>query len=401
MKKIAPKNQRPKPKRYDPYGVRHVFAFFLFLVIPLYLSNTQPEFLTIKLCSTQDGKLVCGIVRIFDKEGNKTSININGQNSVRIPMGEYKIETETPGFEAQDAVQLSIQEGPFHELNIGVVPYSKIFGSVLHGISLKPIEGLEVLAVGKEKTFKSVTDSQGIYDINLPEGEYEITIDNPSYLKTANKYFLKSGATRNQPIHILPSDLGSIPLSDYASYTLFGERKGHISGFSQFFNVIVKKNLKNEYHITQKFTGGYSGGDLNFVIKEKEAYYSEDGTYTKLDEDGFASAKLMAKTQEELWTHLLTIRHDKNTTIRHVGKESVNNVDCDMIEVKNSIHTWMGKSEYEYVAWEISEGRLGKMPTRMKGTMRGWDEYGHSYNISFILSVTDIGKDFPMPEVAP
>lgn len=392
----------PKPARFDPYGVRHVFAFFLLFAIPLYLSNIQPEFVTIKLCSTSDGNLVCGIVKIIDKAGNKTSLNVNRQDSLRLPFGDYRIEVETPGFETPETTDISIEQGLFHELNIGVVPEAQIFGVALIGLTNSPVFGVEIEAIGQDKIYKSTTDSQGIYGITLPEGEYTLSVSNPSFLPFESKFYFKSGISRNQEIYLLPADLSSIPLSDYVSYSLFGQRNGSISGFKQNIeSLVVKKNQKNEYLVTQKFNTDWTGGELNIVIKDSQGYYSEGVAYKKFDSDGFAAAKLMVKTQEDLWAYLLKIRQDKESVVKLLGSEKANNVDCNKFEVSNTAHNWMGKSVFEFTTWEIKDGRLRGMPTRMNGRMRGWDEYGHGYDVSFDLSVTDVSLDFKMPEVGP
>lgn len=400
MKKPQSKPKTPKQKGFDPYGVRHVFAFFLFLTIPLYFSNVSAELVTIKLCSTSDGNLVCGIVKIIDKTGNKTSLNVNRQDSLRLPYGTYKIEVETPGFESPETTEISVEQGLFHELNIGVVPEAQIFGAVLIGITNSPVYGIDIEAVGNENIYKSTTDSQGIYSITLPEGEYTLSVNNPNFLPYEGKFYLKSGISRNQEIYLLPADLSSIPLSEYVSYSLFGKRSGYISGFKQNIeSVNIKKNLKNEYLITQRFNTDWTGGELNIVIKDGQGYFSEGTEYKKFDIDGLSAAKLMVKTQEDLWTYLLQIRQDKDSVVKPLGTEKANNVDCIKFEVSNSVHTWMGKSVFEFATWEIAQGRLRNMPTRMMGRMRGWDEYGHGYDVSFDLSVTDVSLDFKMPEV--
>lgn len=402
MKKLQPKPKISKPKGFDPYGVRHVFAFFLFLAIPLYFSNVSAELVTIKLCSTSDGNLVCGIVKIIDKTGNKTSLNVNRQDSLRLPYGDYKIEVETPGFEAPKTTEISIEQGLFHELNIGVVPEAQIFGVTLIGLTSSPVYGIDIEAIGSDKIYKSTTDSHGIYKMSLPEGEYTLSVNNPNFLPYENKFYLKSGISHNQEIYLLPSDLSSVPLSEYVSYSLFGQRSGHISGFKQKIeNVNIKKNLKNEYLITQKFNTDWTGGELNIVLKDGQGYFSEGTEYKKFDTDGLSAAKLMVKTQEDLWTYLLQIRQDRDSVVKPLGTERANNVDCNKFKVSNSVHTWMGKSVFEFTTWEIAQGRLRKMPTRMMGRMRGWDEYGHGYDVSFDLSVTDVSLDFKMPEVGP
>lgn len=400
MKKPQPKPRMLKPKDFDPYGVRHVFAFFLFLVVPLYFSNVTPDLVTIKLCSTSDGNLVCGIIKVIDKTGNKTSININRQDSLRLPYGDYKIEVETPGFETPETTNVSIEQGLFHELNIGVVPSAQIFGMALNGITNGRVSEIEVEARNSDKVYKSATDSQGIYSITLPEGEYTLSVNNPNFLPYEDKIFLKSGISLNKEVYLLPADLSSIPLSEYISYSLFGQRNGYISGFKQNIeNLNIKKNLKNEYLITQKFNTDWTGGELNIVLKDGQGYYSEGTGYKKFDTDGLSAAKLMVKTQEDLWTYMLRIRQDKDSVIKPLGIEKTNNVECNKFEVSNTVHTWMGKSMFEFTTWEIAQGRLRSMPTRIKGRMRGWDEYGHGYDVSFDMSVTDVSLDFKMPEV--
>jgi hypothetical protein len=400
VKKPQSRPKIAKQKKFDPYGVRHVFAFFLLLTIPLYFSNISPDLVTIKLCSTSDGNLVCGVIKLIDKAGNKTSININRQDSLRLPYGDYKIEVETPGFETPETTNVSIKNSLFHELNIGVVPSAQIFGIALNGITNGFVSGIDVELRKGDKVYKSATDTQGIYNISLPEGEYTLLVNNPNFLPYENKIFLKSGISLNREVYLLPADLSSIPLSEYVSYSLFGQRNGNISGFKQIIESLnIKKNLKNEYLITQKFNTDWTGGELNIVLKDGQGYYSEGSGYKLFDIDGLSAAKLMVKTQEDLWTYMLRIRQDKDSVIKPLGNEKANNVDCKKFEVSNTVHNWMGKSVFEFTTWEIAQGRLSSMPTRIKGRMRGWDEYGHGFDISFDLSVTDVSLDFKMPEV--
>lgn len=379
---------------------RATLGIILPLAIIAYLSNISPEDVYLRVCSVVDGKEVCCDITLVDRGGKKTKIKSDGSDAVKLPVGQYQVSVESPGFEEISAI-IDVSQSSHQHVNFGVIQQGQMFGRLLNGATLKPITGLEVRMEGKEGKFFSRSDLDGVFSITVPPGQYTLFIDNPMVNGYSSSYFFSTGQRISEEIYLLPANLSGIKLSDYYSYSLSAKRKGHVAGFPQDFLVRIDRNNDGTAVMRQSFTANDYGGELTFVYNGDQVWWSEGNDYKVFNPEGVQAAIKAMKVNEDLFDFLnetSTDRRFSKTTNR--GIEKANGVLCDKTDVSYAdFDNWMGNNIFEYTTWTMKEGKLRGMPTRIAGKMSGRDEQYHSYNIQFDISVTDVGKQFKIPEI--
>ncbi len=376
-------------------------AFFIVLPLALvaYLSNQGPENVLIKVCSSFDGKpVVCKVV-IVDRSGQTRDMTVMGENELSLPVGEYKINVESEGY--TDILAPVIIEPQSHQhIDVGLVPDAQVFGKIRNGATDKPIPGVQILAVADGKVFRTMSDQEGIYSISVPKGDYVVETANTNLSKFSGKYLLTSGQRIVENIYLLPADMNFVSLSEYVSYACTLKRKGNIAGFPQNFDVSIKRNPNGDAHIRQTFSSNEVGGQLDFVLLGDKGFFSDGTGFKPLVEDGFHAAKLILKTNEQLFDLINSFRFDTASDLKELGVEKASGVKCKKIQIKTGqIGTWVGKSAFDVTLWVMDEGKLKGTPTRINGTMEGYDEQSHGFYLELDMNVTDVGTMFKMPEI--
>ncbi len=376
-------------------------AFFTILPFALvaYLSNQGPENVLIKVCSSFDGKpVVCRVV-IVDRSGQTRDMTVMGENELSLPVGEYKINVESEGY-TDVLAPVKIESQSHQHIDVGLVPDAQVFGKIRNGATDKPIPGVQIQAVMDDKMFKTMTDQEGIYSISVPKGDYVIETTNTNLSKFTSRYLLSSGQRIVENIYLLPTDMNFVSLSEYVSYACSFKRKGNIAGFPQNFDVSIKRNSNGDAHIRQIFSSNEVGGQLDFVLLGDKVFFSDGSGFKPLVEDGFHAAKLILKTNEQLFDLINSFRFDPNSDIKELGLEKANGIRCKKIQIKTGqIGTWIGKSAFDVILWVMDEGKLKGTPTRIGGTIEGYDEQSHGFYLELDMSVTDVGITFKMPEI--
>lgn len=374
-----------------------IFAPLFFILVLLLFGTSNERSLIITTLSTVDGtKIPSSIHLVADTNHTYQSF---GTLEAMTPHQKLKIRIESQSYQTEE-FDFSVTDPPNSIITVGLRPTTGMAGQVRNGATDTPIPGIKVRLSRQGKTFECVTDDEGKYTINVPVGLYDLSTESQSYDEYNWNYMLAPGKMLSELIYLLPKDKSKVSFTSYKSYSFQGKRLGHVAGFSQGLNAIIKKNSDGTYRIWQDYGANSQKGTCTIYGNPQKAWLFENGTTTELPREAIYANNLLIKANEEFMDLLNSLRSKSGVRIVSHGVEAVNGVDCDKIQViKDTKANWIGFYDCDITLWIMKGGKLAGMPTKMSGNISGRDEHYFYFDLDVECSVTDVGSSFVIPEL--
>jgi hypothetical protein len=295
---------------------------------------------------------------------------------------------------------LNLSKKPNHFVTVSMRKLATISGQIRNGATDKAISDIKVVLERDGQKFEGTSDMDGYYSVSLPAGFYNLATQSSIHESYKCDYLFSPGEEMSEQIHLLPKDKTKISFSEYKSYSFKGTRMGHVAGYSQGINAVIKKNADGTYRIWQDFGANSLKGTCTIYGNDEKAWLSENDTVTELPHEAVYANRLLIKANEDFMNLLNGLRSNPDVKTTLLGVEAVNGVDCDKIRlVKDSKANWKGFYDCDATLWIMKAGKLSGMPTRMQGNISGRDEHFFYFDIDFDCSVTDVGETFAIPEL--
>lgn len=374
-----------------------IFAPIFFVTFLLLMSTSNEKTLVITTINTVDGKPVPSIVHLI-AETNHT-YKSNGLLEAKTQHEKLRIKIESEYYQPEE-FDFVVTDEPNSVLVIGLRPITGMTGQVKNGATDAPIPNIKIELEGQGKVYECSTDQNGNYNFKVPVGLYNLKTDSPNYDIYNWNYMLAPGNSLSELIYLLPKDKTTVSFSSYKSYSFQGKRDGHVAGYSQGVNAIIKKNADGTYRIWQDYGANGSKGTCTIYGNSQQAWLFEDGKTSQMSAETVYANKLVIKANEDFMDLLNSLRTKSGVRITKLGSEVVNGVDCEKIRVvKDTKANWVGYYDCNITFWVMKGGKLAGMPTKMSGNISGRDEHYFYFDLNIECSITDVGSTFIIPEL--
>lgn len=375
-----------------------IFGVFFLAVLFMFLGTAHERGLIVRTISILDGSLVPADVHLVAQNHNNT-LHSPGACETQTAEASLKILVESKEFETVEFDYAS-DGTAFSTVTVAMLPKTGIYGVVKHGVSDSPIPNVKVIIERNGKTHESTTNENGEYEIVAPMGFYRLKTISDVYDSYESSYMLSPGEMVSELINLIPKDKTKVSFSDYRSYNFEGKRIGHVAGYSQGIHAVIKKNSDGTYRIWQDYGAVDTKGTCTIVGNNDKAWYIENGVKTELPHEAIYANEILIKSNEQFMDLLNGLRSQPGVKITTLGIEAKNGVDCDKIKVvRDTKATWVGFYDCDITLWVMKRGKLAGMPTFMKGKVSGRDEHHFYFELDVECSVTDVGSQFPVPEL--
>lgn len=125
-----------------------------------------------------------------------------------INAGSYQLTISAPGYTSK-VVPVAVEEG--QQLNLGAVKLTKkaniamIYGVVTDAVSGLPIDGVDLLFLGSEKSL-TVTNTEGYFAMEVPSGALRVGFAKSGYTPVTHDLSVSNGQHLNFSIQLNPTD---------------------------------------------------------------------------------------------------------------------------------------------------------------------------------------------------
>lgn len=375
-----------------------VFAPLFFISFFMFFGTSNQQNIIITTVSTVDGSKIPSSIHIVTDTNH--TFRSNGTLEAMTENRKFKIRIESEYFQTEE-FDFSVTDPPNSVITVGLRPTTGMAGQIKNGATDAPIPGIRLKLERHGKIFECTTDDSGNYSISVPVGLYSLSTDSQSYDQYRWNYMLAPGKMLSELIYLLPRDKTKVSFTSYKSYSFQGKRLGHVAGFSQGINAVIKKNANGTYRIWQDYGANSHKGTCTIYGNPQKAWLFENGVTTELPREAIYANRLIIKANEEFMDLLNSLRSKSGVRITNLGIEAVNGVDCDKVRVvKDTKANWVGFYDCDITLWIMKGGKLAGMPTKMSGKISGRDEHYFYFDLDVECSVTDVGSSFVIPELA-
>ncbi len=377
-----------------------VIVFILFNIL---LSQEHQVMIDFNVIDVFDGSSISADITMESIEKDIYTYKTNSRLITQILPGGYNIKVEAENHKPLNSF-LSIDNSFSHDVTISMHPIGVFWGYVRNSITMKPIENVSMTLQKGDKIDETKTDKNGYYSFHVTSGKYSLETNHKEYKEYKKDYYVDPGLEFIESINLIQTDVSKVLISDYASYSISGNRNGKVARYADSTYLKIKKNLDGQYLLEQSYVADGRSGKNLILFDGKDAWIAEGEEFipeefVKQTPEFAEATKLLIKTNEDFMDYINQLRFEDYAEVTILGEETINNILCDKIHVYvNDPGSWIGWVDFDVDIYVMKTGKLRGLPTKIVGITKGSDEVGHRFKLNLDLSITDVGNSFTFPK---